>query len=106
MIRSMYARRADLVARLIERYTFDIDCTVTKEGCTLLGLAAILGEKDIIEHLIRAGANPNQKDLNQRTAFTYACMMDNRRAMDKLIDGGAVEEILDEQGNLPWSFIS
>ena len=98
IIYSVYAFRADFINQCLAKYKFDINRIITRDGCSLLGLAAILGRLDIVEILLRRGALTNKFDKNGSTALHYASMAKNRSIMDRLVESGADETVLDNMG--------
>lgn len=59
------------------------------EGSTLLCAAALAGHADIVEQLLRAGADPNLADAEQSTALIHAVIADDPVCVRLLLEAGA-----------------
>ena len=70
-------------------------------GETPLFSAARLNRSDVIEELVKAGAQVNHRNKNQRTALHDACSMGSPRAVDALIQHGAEVDVRCSEGETP-----
>ncbi len=59
------------------------------EGSTLLCAAALSGHADIVEQLLKAGADPNLADADQSTALIHAVIADDPICVRLLMEAGA-----------------
>ena len=82
------ASGSDMVKRLIEGGA-DLDAVEDRHGRTPLNLAASLGNRDAVEHLLEAKANPHIQDHMGHTALHAAARLDKADLVDRLIKGGA-----------------
>lgn len=78
----------DLVKRLIEGGA-DPDLAEDRYGRTPLNLAASLGNRDAVEPLLEAKANPHIQDHMGHTALHAAARLDKAEIVDRLLKGGA-----------------
>jgi len=65
--RGLFTVASDLISR-----TTDLNAILNPEGQTALIIAAKKGKYELVERLIRSGANPNIKDRHGKTAYDYA----------------------------------
>lgn len=76
-----YQGNHDLVVLLLAQPHINVDVP-DESGCTALMYAADHGSVDIVDLLVKAGANPNLKNINRETAITFAQHgIDTRRAI-------------------------
>ncbi len=86
----------DAVAQLLKQ---DVDVCVRDEyGHTLLMIAAINGNTEIVRLLIEDGAGVDQEDERSRTALIYAVLKNQREAVELLIEEGADVDHIDFEG--------
>jgi len=66
-----YQGNQDLVVLLLAQPHINVDVP-DQGGCTALMYAALNGYVDIADLLLKAGANPDLKNINRETAITFA----------------------------------
>lgn len=72
-----------------------------KDGTTPLMNAVNLKHYDAIKYLLSHGANPNICDVYNQTALHKACMNNDEKAINMLLDAYAYPNIIDELGFKP-----
>ena len=86
---------SDLVKNLLKNRV-DVNEHEERYKITPLHFAVQKGDKDIIEILLRAGANPNVKDIFHRTPLHYAIDGDNKDVIRLIMNA----EIADNEKNV------
>ena len=76
--------------------------TCDKDGNTLLILACMNGNLEIVKYLLENGANPNCVNLRKNTALHYAIANHEYDIADLLIQYGAKDNIENIDGLTPW----
>jgi serine/threonine protein kinase len=98
------------LARLASRESLEIRTNGedSSERDSLLNLVARAGENDILEQLLREGADPNDRGSVERPVLMDAFRSGNRRAISLLLEAGAKANIRGRGGDLPlhwlWMF--
>ena len=82
------ASGSEMVKRLIEGGA-DLDLVESRRGHTPLNLAAYHGNREAVEPLLEAKANPHIQDHMGHTALHNAARLDKADLVDRLIKGGA-----------------
>ena len=72
-----------------------------QDGSTPLINAVNLKHYDTIKYLLSHGANPNICDIYNQTALHKACMNNDEKAINMLLDANAYPDIIDEVGLKP-----
>ena len=80
------------------RLGFDVD-TVDSGGRTLLMEATIWKNHELMEVLLRGGANVNKRDKRDWTALHFAVQEDDLIATKMLVEAGAEVNAQDDYGN-------
>ena len=83
-------RNLDLI-KLLVCYKYEVDLCSTETEQTPALLATLLGEKDILDFLIRCGANVNRAPLNKRPPIFHAVKRDHLTCLQLLIQTGATQ---------------
>ncbi len=76
----------------------NVNAKLDKEGYTALILAAWKGHTDIAKALIKAGADVNVKDNDERTALMMAGSARHLEVVEALIEAGADVNVKDRYG--------
>ena len=84
---------------------YDIN-TCDRNGNTLLILACMNGDFNIVKLLLDNGANPNCTNLNKNTPLHYAISHQEYDIADLLIKNGANDDLENINGLNPWKFFS
>ena len=84
---------------------YDIN-TCDRNGNTLLILACMNGDFNIVKLLLDNGANPNCANLNKNTPLHYAISHHEYDIADLLIKNGANDDLENINGLNPWKFFS
>jgi ankyrin repeat protein len=75
-------------------------------GYTLLSLAVHYGRVEIVDLLLKNGADPNIASFKEKnTPLHIAVNFRFRKICDLLIDAGADESLLNSDGLVPWEGI-
>lgn len=77
----------------------------TKDGSTPLMNAVNLKHYEAIKYLLTHGANPNICDTFNQTALHRACMNNDEKAIELLLDVYAYPNIIDESGLKPIEYL-
>lgn len=72
-----------------------------RDGRTALHHAAIVGDQEIAEVLLRSGARPNSVDRQGWTPLHYAASGFHVSVAETLLQAGAAVDLVDENGNTP-----
>ncbi len=76
---------------------------VHEDGCTLLCLATRYGRTNIVEMLLKEGADPNiPQTYMMNTPLHYAVNLNSKIIINLLIHYGADEKIKNNNGLTPW----
>lgn len=73
----------------------------TSDGVSCLSLATEIGDKSMVELLLKRGAQINEKGLEGKTALHCACNFSRLELVKMLLEHGADVNILDDDGNTP-----
>lgn len=92
---------ADMLDELLNSSTIDLQNTTKFNGQNALHLAANYGQCAILERLLQAGCNPNQKDNSGNTALHAACRGGHWEAVQFLLMCGADVNSANNQGQTP-----
>jgi len=90
----------NLVRMLVEEYDFPLDFQ-NLEGNTALGTAVIGGYDDIVEYLLKKGANPNISNVKKESPLHIAACFGYWEICRLLISYGAWIDAEDEAGDTP-----
>lgn len=92
------AENGDLptLASMLE--TVDVDARDPYDGYSALTIASEEGRLEIVQYLVRHGANFHQRDSVGRTALFAAAVADKARVVTYLVDKGADPRIVDNEG--------
>jgi len=71
LMRSVHTGHLNMVQLLLSRPDIDVNAR-ERDGATALHIAASLGERDMVELLLKAGADPDILDARQRSAADLA----------------------------------
>ncbi|XP_047308580.1 potassium channel AKT1-like [Impatiens glandulifera] len=72
-----------------------------------LCFAAVRGDDQLLQQLLRRGLDPNESDNNGRTALHIAASNGNENCVNILLDFGADPNSIDTEGNVPiWEAIA
>jgi hypothetical protein len=85
--------------KIIKNY--DIN-TCDEEGNTLLALACMNREFEIVKYLLKNGANPNCINSDKNTPLHYALANHDYPIADLLIQNGANDYLENKDGETPW----
>jgi ankyrin repeat protein len=89
---------------LLYRSDIDVNRVVNKQSA--LSIATSYGREDVVQQLIRLGANVNMQGLHQVTSLHLACKEGYLGIMRALIAGGANLECVDKKGRTPLHYAS
>ena len=92
----------DLKAHLANR--MDINAQDPYAGLTPLSWAVLAGESEIIEHLIKAGADVNGRNRDEGTPLHEAALMGRDGVAKLLIQNGADVEARNDNGETPLNY--
>lgn len=81
-------RNLDMV-KLLVCYKYDVDLCSEQTGQTPALLATLLGERDLLEFLIRCGANVNRAPHNHRPPIFHAVQREHLPCLQLLVESGA-----------------
>ena len=74
-----------------------------KDGYTLLALAVHYGRAQMVECLLKNGADPNKATLvNKDTPLHMAVNFRFKKILDLLLEAGADENAVNAKGLIPW----
>lgn len=100
--------QADVIDCLIDRYHFDINCTIDNNDSSIIGLTSLLvcagihNGASMVEHLLQRGADISRKTKELSTALHLACQEGARtKVVSDLLHFGAEVDCLDGQGCSP-----
>lgn len=79
---------SEIVALLLANHA-DVNFTESRDGRTLLHIAALKGYKDLVDILLVKGPEVNAEDSHGKTPLFYAAKYGHKLAADLLIGGGA-----------------
>lgn len=82
----------------------DLNAQDPEAGLTVLSWAALTGQVEIVEHLIRAGADVNGKNRDGTTPLHEAGFMGQDEIAAVLLQNGAYVETRDENGRTPLNY--
>ncbi|KAL2897769.1 Potassium channel AKT1 [Bienertia sinuspersici] len=72
-----------------------------------LCFAAARGDEPLLQHLLRRGSDPNESDMNGRTALHISAASGNENCAVVLLAYGANPNVKDSEGNVPlWDAIT
>ena len=86
----------DTVWNLISENNVSYDTITDNNGMNALMWASKNGHINVVQQLIRVGADPNLGDNNAETALMYAILSDNKDLIKYLLDSGADINLRDD----------
>ena len=79
---------------------------VSQDGASLLTVAVFLGHTDMVEMLLHAGADVNQRNGDQGTALHSAAFVGRAEEAALLIRAGADADAIDQNGQTPKDLLN
>jgi len=98
---TIYMRLGSKVAKLVMRADIDLNHRDKMYGWTPMHIAAREGNSDIIQLLLKKGANPNAKDNLGQTPLHRAAQRGHKQIVNYCLSSGADPLILDELEQSP-----
>ena len=99
--------KEDVIFKSIKEIEKDIDegnigiNELLYRGMTLLHFAVFKKREDLVDLLLKKGADLEVKDEGLWTPLFYAVSMDYKDITEKLIENGADRNVVDDKGNNP-----
>ncbi|CAE7884568.1 ANK3 [Symbiodinium sp. KB8] len=90
----------DMARLLIER-TADVNKTLDAEGCAPLHWMSQAGRSDEVPFLVKAKADPNQKNSKGETSLHLASRSGHHEVVRQLLENGAETNLADARGRTP-----
>ena len=91
----------DRVRMAIESSEIAVDASNPDSGASLLTVAVFIGHTDMVEMLLNAGADVNQRNRDQGTALHSAAFVGRAKEVAVLLRAGADADSLDANGQTP-----
>ena len=86
----------------LQRYTLSHEDVTDSSGNTLIIMAAINNDFEMIHLLLKMGLSPNGQNLDGNSALHFAINGNFRKCIDTLIQFGANESVKNNMGQTPW----
>jgi ankyrin repeat protein len=94
-------RHSDAIKLLLD-YGAEVDGESAEALClTPLHIAALRGDAEEVERLLKSGADPNVRDVFGRTPLHYASARNHKAVAELLLSRGADPNAKDERGKTP-----
>ena len=98
-------RHVTHMQELLQRHFISADNTRNEEGNSLLALAVIQTDVQMVHLLLLNHMNPNTQNHEGNTPLHYAVRQRSRKITDMLVDGGAREDIANDEGKVAWELL-
>jgi hypothetical protein len=98
---AIVAGNTDRVRTAIESSEIEVDVASPDSGASMLTVAVFLGHTDMVEMLLNAGADVNQRNRDQGTALHSAAFVGRAKEAGILLHAGADADALDANGQTP-----
>ncbi|MEO2025089.1 MAG: acyltransferase family protein [Fuerstiella sp.] len=98
---AIVAGDTDRVRTAIESSEIEVDVASPDSGASMLTVAVFLGHMDMVEMLLNAGADVNQRNRDQGTALHSAAFVGRAKEAGILLHAGADADSLDANGQTP-----
>jgi len=103
MFRAVRTRNVGLMQDILTRFHGNIDTIQDFRGNTLISLATINGDHNMIKLLIKKGnVDPNSRNLEGNTPLHIAVARGDTRCIDVLIGNKCDETVQNNDGKTPW----
>lgn len=102
LIESVKDHNIEKIQELIKRFQISTEAVTDKKGNTLLALAVIMNDSEMVKFLLQYGIDPNSQNEDGNTALHYAVSGRKLKIIDLLILNGADERIKNNLGQEPW----
>ena len=99
-----HAQLLRLLLSAVKKYV-DIDAP-DGDGTAPLVYASCFGHADIVEELLKAGANANQKDASNWTSLMWATANNHRNVVELLLQHGASPDAKSTAGRTAFDFVT
>ncbi len=106
LYQEVMANNKEAVSRLVkDKKNLDFNWqNPAEENRSVLALASVYGQVEIVETLVRAGANPNPEDGKGRTPLWEAAYNGKRSVVEKLVAAGAkIDKIVEGRTIIDWT---
>lgn len=102
LLRAVDGEHLETVQAMLRRPNVNIHC-LDDEGRGLLHGAAVGGQVEILQHLLKSELDLNERDKKGRTPIHDACRQPKSEAAKLLLSAGADATLKDHAGRTPWT---
>ena len=97
---AMSEHNIGLMDDILKRYP--IDNIKDRNGNSLVAIAAINGDANMIKLLLGRGLDPSSQNFDGDTPLHYAISNSSQKCITELLNGNANEKIVNYDGKTPW----
>ena len=98
---AVYQGNADAVEKFLDAEDIDIDAIGPDGNATMIASAAFLGHENVVEMLIRRGADVNRRNVDRGTPLHAAAFLGQWESVRLLIENGADLSAQNRDGATP-----
>lgn len=102
MHESIKSHNKGLMEDVLKRQQDSLDTILDENGNSLLILAVLNGDAEMLNILLGKDLNPNLQNDQGNTALHYAIMNQRHKCVDILIQYGVNETLENNEGLTPW----